>query len=263
MVKKIDGLAISEKIKDKVAKGVFVKQENRPNLAIILVGDRPDSKMYVSLKQREGVRVGIDTHLYSLEADISQSELIKVIEFLNSDPNIDGILVQLPLPETLNTDQVIAAIDPKKDVDGFHPNHSENLLSPVLASIGACLDQINFIGQGKKACVFYNSEVFGVSVKDYLLKRGLIIIPASQSIEADLLISAVGEPKKVKAEMIKEGSVLIDIGITSVAGKAVGDLDWDSIAEKAAWATPVPGGIGPLTVAFLLKNTWEIHKRQF
>lgn len=262
MVKIIDGQSISDRIKDEVAKGVFENQESRPNLAIILVGERADSKMYVSLKQREGVKVGIDTHLYSLEEDIPQAELIKVIEFLNADPTIQGVLVQLPLPATLETNKIIAAIDPQKDVDGFHPEHPKHLLSPVLASIGACLDEIKFVGEGKKACVLYNSEVFGNSVKDYLSERGLTIVSSSQSSEADLLVTAVGEPKKVKAEMIKEGAVLIDIGITSVAGKTVGDLDWESISKKAAWATPVPGGIGPMTVAFLLKNTWEIHKRQ-
>ena len=262
MVKKINGLEISEKIKDEIAAGVFLDPENRPNLAIIMVGERPDSKMYVSLKQREGLKVGIDTHLYFLEETVTQPELIEVIKFLNSDSSIDGILIQLPLPDFLNTDQIIAAIDPEKDVDGFHPNHPKFLTSPVLASVGACLDYIGFVGQGKKACVLYNSEVFGRSARDYLSAKGLMVLPPNKSAEADLLLSALGKPRTIKAEMIKEGAILIDVGITSLSGRAVGDLDWESVAGKADWATPVPGGIGPLTVAFLLKNTWEIHKRK-
>ncbi len=262
MVKKIDGIVISERIKDEVALGVFANKANRPNLAIILVGNRPDSKMYVSLKQRESVKVGIDTHLYSIDEDAPEKELIEVIEFLNSDPNIDGILLQLPLPASFDTDKIISIINPEKDVDGFHPNHPEHLLSPVLAAIGACLEEINFSGAGKKACVLYNSEVFGKSVKDYLVSRKFTIITEQESDEADLLVTAVGQPKKINNKMIKDGAILIDIGITLVSGKTVGDLDWDSISKKAAWATPVPGGIGPMTVAFLLKNTWEIFKRQ-
>jgi len=262
MIKTIDGLAIAERVKDVTAQEVFSHQEERPSLAIILVGERPDSRLYVSLKQREGKRVGIDTHLYALEADVPEKELIEVIKFLNNDPHIDGILVQLPLPDNYDTDKVIAAIDPEKDVDGFHPDHPDYLLSPVLASVGACLKHIGFKTAGKTACVLYNSEVFGLSVKKFLEEMGLAVSLKNHPELADLLVTALGEPHKIKKGMIKEGAVIIDIGITTSGDKVLGDIDWDDIKDKAAWATPVPGGIGPMTVAFLFKNTLEIFKRK-
>jgi len=262
MIKIIDGVAVAERIKDGIAKEIFSNPGNRPNLAIILVGDRTDSKMYVSLKQREGRKVGIDTHLYAMDADTPEEELISCIQFLNSDHLIDGILVQLPLPAGFDTDRVIAAIDPAKDVDGFHPNHPDYLQSPVLSSIAACLEEIGFAPAGKQACVLYNSEVFGQSVKQLLSGLGMSVTLKDNPEQADLLVSALGEPHRITEEMIKEGAVIIDIGITSQGGKVLGDLDWDNVAKKAAHATPVPGGVGPMTVAYLFKNTLEIYKRR-
>ncbi len=262
MIKKIDGLAISGRVKDKIAKEVFLAQPERPNLAIILVGDRPDSKLYVSLKQREGTKVGIDTHLYTLDSDAPEEELISVIKFLNDDQAIDGILVQLPLPANFNTDRVIATIDPQKDVDGFHPDSPEYIISPVLASISACLEEIKFKTLGKTASVLYNSEIFGQSVKTLLKAKGLKVDLSGKTKTADLLITALGEPHKIKKNMIKEGAVIIDIGITTLETGVAGDLDWDDVKDKASYATPVPGGIGPMTVAFLLKNTLEIFNRR-
>lgn len=262
MVKKIDGIKISEKIKDQIAKDIFALQGPRPNLAIVLVGERADSQLYVSLKEKEGKKVGVDTNTYRLPEDVSEQELLDVIGFLNRDASIDGILVQLPLPEKFNADKIIAAIEPLKDVDGFHPQHPEYIISPVLASVLACLDDIKFVYSGKTASVFYNSEVFGKSVKDILEKRGLKIVPRDKSEQADLLITALGEPRKIKKEMIKEGAVVIDIGITKQDGKVLGDADYEDIKDKAGYITPVPGGIGPLTIAFLFKNTWEIFRKR-
>ncbi len=262
MIMRIDGQAIASRIKDEIAQTVFLGQPDRPNLAIILVGSRPDSRLYVSLKQREGARVGIDTHLYDLEENVTEVELLEVIRFLNDDPAIDGILVQLPLPTHLNTDQIIAAINPLKDVDGFHPDCPKYIVSPVLAAIGACLEEINFSPVGKTATILYNSAVFGKSVQVFLENKGLKVDMDGKTSDADLLVSALGEPQKIKKEMIKQGAVVIDIGITKLTHGVVGDLDWEDVREKAAFATPVPGGIGPMTVAFLLKNTLEIFKRR-
>ena len=262
MVKNIDGSAIAERVKDVIAKEIFECNGPRPNLAIILVGEREDSKLYVSLKQREAVKVGVDTHLYELDEKTSEEELLKVIKFLNNDETVDGILVQLPLPAHLNTDKIIATMYPNKDVDGFHPEHPDYIISPVLAAIIACLDEIKFNYQGKTACIFYNSEVFGSSVKEILEKKGIEILPLEKSDEADVLISALGLPLSVKKEVIKKDAVLIDVGTTKVEAKVLGDIDFEDVKEKASYITLVPGGIGPMTIAFLFKNVLEIFKRK-
>ncbi len=263
MIKIIDGQAIAERVKDEVAHEIFESNGARPNLAIVLVGEREDSRLYVSLKQKEAVKVGVDTHLYELEEKTSEEELLKVIDFLNKDESIDGILVQLPLPSHLNADKIIAAMYPNKDVDGFHPEHPDYIISPVLAAILACLDDIGFDYRGKTACIFYNSEVFGLSVKEILESRDVEILPIEKSDEADILISALGVPLSVKKEVIKEDSVLIDVGTTKVDGKVLGDIDFEDVNERAAYFSRVPGGIGPFTIAYLFKNVLEIFKRRY
>ncbi len=262
MVKKIDGRAIAERIKDGIAQEIYNFQGPRPNLAIILVGEREDSKLYVSLKQKAAVKVGVDTHLYKLEEDESEEKLLEMISYLNQDNLIDGILVQLPLPPKFDADKVIAALDPNKDVDGFHADCPSYLVSPVLASIRACLEEMKFDSQGKTACVLYNSDIFGQSVKEILEKRGLRVVAREESSQADLLVSALGRPHFVKEGMIKEDAVIIDIGITKVDGQVLGDIDLESVKDKASYITPVPGGIGPMTIAFLFKNVLEIFKRR-
>jgi len=262
MVKIIDGRKIAEKVKDQIALDIFNLNGPRPNLAIILVGNRSDSELYVRLKEKEGVKVGVDTHLYRLEEAAPESELLETINFLNSDPQIDAILLQLPLPAEFDTDKIIAAIDPLKDADGFHPQHPDYVLSPVLASIAACLEDIKFQPTGKTACVLHNSDVFGLSVKNFLVDMGMKVSLKTKPEQADLLVSALGEPERIKKEMIKEGAAIIDIGITKVDGKVLGDADFADVKDKAGYLTPVPGGIGPMTIAFLFKNVWEIFKRR-
>jgi len=260
MVKKIDGRAIAEKFKDEIAQQIYKLDGPRPNLAIILVGERPDSKLYVSLKQREGVKIGVDTHLYELGEDTSEEKLLETIDFLNKDDLIDGILVQLPLPPQFNTDKIIAAINPDKDADGFHVEHPYYVMSPVLASILACLEEIKFDYEDKTACVLHNSDIFGLSVKKILEEKGMKVILKGEPEQADLIVSALGKPYFVKKEMIKEKAVLIDIGITKVGDKVLGDIDYEDVKNKASYITPVPGGIGPMTIAFLFKNVLEIFK---
>ncbi len=261
MIKKIDGKKISERIKDEIAEEIYHFKGLRPNLAIILVGERPDSKLYVSLKEREAKKVGIDTHIYRLDADVPEEELISVVSFLNKDETIDGILIQLPLPEKFNTDEIIEILDPEKDVDGFHSAHPNYILSPVLASIKACLEEIKFIAKNKTACVLYNSEIFGSSVKDLLKKLGIAKL-SDRSEEADLLVTALGKPHFIKKEMIKEKAVMIDIGITPVGDDVQGDIDYNDVKEKGSYITPVPGGIGPMTIAFLFKNALAIFEKR-
>ncbi|HZJ41590.1 MAG TPA: bifunctional 5,10-methylenetetrahydrofolate dehydrogenase/5,10-methenyltetrahydrofolate cyclohydrolase [Patescibacteria group bacterium] len=261
MVNLIDGTKIAKRVKDKIAQEVYKRKELRPNLAILLVGEREDSKLYVSLKEREGKKIGIDTHLYKLSAETSEKELLDVIDFLNKDKDIDGVLIQLPLPKKFNTDKIINALDPKKDVDGFHPQKPEYIVSPVIASVGACLDKTKMVGEGKKACSLHHSEVFGKGLIEMLKKRGFTMVSKKDSDKADLLITALGEPETIKKEMIKEGAVIIDIGIFKKDNKVLGDVDFNDIKNKASYITPVPGGIGPMTIAFLFKNVFEIFKR--
>lgn len=262
MVKIIDGRAIAEKVKDKIAREIQESHGPRPNLAIVLVGERDDSHIYVSLKEKEGKRIGIDTHLYKLDSDVSEATLLETITFLNNDPLIDGIIVQLPLPKNLDSDKVIATLDPQKDADGFHLAHPDYVMSPVLASIVACLESIKFQAAGKIACVLYNSEIFGQSVKKLLESLGFKVSLRDKPEEADLLVSALGKPHSIKKEMIKAGAVIIDIGIAKVEGKVLGDVDFEDVKDKAGYITPVPGGIGPTTIAFLFKNVLEISKRR-
>jgi methylenetetrahydrofolate dehydrogenase (NADP+)/methenyltetrahydrofolate cyclohydrolase len=261
MVKLIDGKLIAERIKDEITQTIFELNGPRPNLAIILVGEREDSKIYVALKQKEGVKVGVDTHLYEFDADSSEDDILAAIKFLNQDETVDGILVQLPLPKKFNTDKIIEAIDPEKDVDGFHPQHPAYIVSPVLASVAACLDEIKMTGAGKIACALYNSDVFGRGIEELLIERGFKICVREEILQADLIVSALGEPHKIKKEMVKDGVVIIDIGITKVGEDVLGDADFIDLQNKASYITPVPGGIGPMTVAFLFKNVLEIFRR--
>ncbi|PIT94353.1 bifunctional methylenetetrahydrofolate dehydrogenase/methenyltetrahydrofolate cyclohydrolase [Candidatus Falkowbacteria bacterium CG10_big_fil_rev_8_21_14_0_10_39_9] len=282
-MKLIDGKKIAERIKDQVALEIHQLNGPRPNLAIILANDRPDSKLYVSLKEIEAKKVGVDTHLYRLEDATSAGELLGVVDFLNIDEMIDGILVQLPLPDIFDTDKVIAAIDPNKDVDGFHPNHPDYIVSPVFASVLIMLEEIKCSLLGKKICVLFNSSIFGESLKQILEKEGALVnlCPVGNfnklsevesnlkyeaikkvSLEADILITALGLPHFVKKEMLKPGVVIIDIGITKLGGKVLGDVDAEDVKDVASYLTPVPGGVGPMTIALLFKNVWEIFKRK-
>ncbi|MFA7087949.1 MAG: bifunctional 5,10-methylenetetrahydrofolate dehydrogenase/5,10-methenyltetrahydrofolate cyclohydrolase [Patescibacteria group bacterium] len=258
----IDGRKIAEKVKDGIVSEICKFNGPRPSLAIILIGEREDSKLYVSLKEKEGAKVGVDTHLYKIDSDVSEEEVLKVIDFLNKDKSIDSILIQLPLPEKFNADKIIAAINPEKDVDGFHPRHPDYIVSPVLASVNACLEEIKFDSRGKKACLFYNSEVFGLGLKKLLTEMKMEIISQETVCRADLLITALGEPLKIKKGMVKEGAVVIDIGITKKDGKVLGDVDSSDLKDIDGFITPVPGGIGPMTIAFLFKNVLEIFKRK-
>lgn len=283
----IDGKKIADKIKDqivseteKIANSALTR---RPNLAIILVGEREDSKLYVSLKEKEGVKLGIDTNLYKFADSIPETELLDTIHFLNIDQTIDGILVQLPLPSKFDTDKIIQAIDPKKDADGFQPQHPSFVISPVLGSIIEILKDIDFSAQGKTACVLHNSNIFGAGVQKILEKMGLKVNLVSvkdfdklndagaenkrrevknESVKADLLVTALGQVNFVTSEMIKAGAVIIDIGITKVGHKVKGDVDFDGAKNLASYITPVPGGVGPMTIAILFRNVLEIFKHQ-
>ena len=279
MFKIIDGKKLAEKIKDKITQEIHELNGPRPNLAIILVGERPDSELYVNLKEREAKKVGIDTHLYKCPENISEPELLEMIKCLNEDESIDAILIQLPLPVGMDTDKIMLALDPVKDVDGFHPDNLEKLLSgydffsltpPVFAVVLEMLKSIKYEITNKQICIISNSDIFGKSLAHILTCRGAkaetVKIDnkrlAKKTNQADVLITAVGKPKFIKKNMIKPGVVIIDVGISKSGNKVAGDVDFEDVKNKAGYISPVPGGVGPLTIAMTFKNTLEIYKRR-
>ncbi len=272
MTKIIDGKKIAEKIKDNITKEIF-KLGQRPNLAIILVEGRSDSELYVSLKEREAKKVGIDTHLYKMSEEIDEQEILDVIDFLNNDETIDGILVQLPLPKKFDTDKIIKSVKPEKDVDGFHPENIKNLkenkntvISPVFGAVEEIIKDINLDLKNKKVSILSNSKIFRDNLAIFLSRKGAqtsCYEKISPDIEnADILISALGRPHHIKKEMIKKDSVIIDVGITKDGKKVKGDVDLKDIGDKCAYITPVPGGVGPLTIAMTFKNTLSLFKNK-
>jgi methylenetetrahydrofolate dehydrogenase (NADP+) / methenyltetrahydrofolate cyclohydrolase len=279
----IDGKKIAEKIKDEIVAEILLSNNNdlhaphRPMLAIVLVGDRSDSELYVSLKEKEAKKVGVDTTLYRLPASALEADLEKMIKFLNNNEATDGILLQLPLPDNFNTDKIIALMDPAKDIDRFHPENlkklmagDEELLPPVAQVILEVLEDIKYDSAGKSACVVVNSEIFGITLAKILELHGAltkIVSPddedlAEQTVKADILITAVGQPDLITEEFVKKDAVIIDIGISKENNKVLGDVNLESVKNKAGYATPVPGGVGPITIAAALKNTVEIWKKK-
>ncbi|MFH0955725.1 MAG: bifunctional 5,10-methylenetetrahydrofolate dehydrogenase/5,10-methenyltetrahydrofolate cyclohydrolase [Candidatus Falkowbacteria bacterium] len=279
MSKIIDGKKLAEKIKDKITKEIYELKGPRPSLAIILIGERPDSELYIRLKEREAKKVGIDTHLYRCAENTSELEILEMIKCLNEDKIIDAILMQLPLPAPIDTDTIIMALDPAKDVDGFHPDNLEKLLKncdvpdlmpPVFATVLEMLNSIKYEIKNKRVAVISNSDIFGKSLAHVLKCRGAMAdaIKADdkslieQTKQADILITAAGKPKFIKKDMIKQDAVVIDVGITKQGEKFVGDVDFDDVEAKAGYITPVPGGVGPMTIAMAFKNTIEIYKKR-
>lgn len=269
----INGAELAEKIRLNVRKQIVDGQLD-PQLAVVLVGNDPASHIYVNLKEKACKEVGVAFHKYLIEADVSQKQLLEVIGFLNRDENIDAILVQLPLPQNLNEDAIIAAIAPEKDVDGFHPANLAKFFAGkpyvvpgLTAGIFKLIQETTEKLPGKKAIIVANSEVFAkplikilqenkisaefVSAKDKML--------SSRTREADILIVAVGKPNFINGDMIKKSCIIIDVGTNKVKGETVGDVNLEEINEIAGHITPVPGGVGPMTIAMLLENVVKLH----
>lgn len=277
-MKIIDGKKIAEKIKDDLALSVFEALKSRdrhPGLAIILVGDRDDSKLYVSLKEKAAKEVGVDTSLYLIDKDESEENIIKTIEFLNQDDSVDGILVQLPLPSNFNTDKIIKTIKPEKDVDGFSKSDKKLFFSPVILALQYSLESCKTKIDGKKAFLFFNSEIFKNEMKDFFVSQKMEFDSIS-SVEIDnliktknavkinsfynrvksnnILVSAMGRPEFIDKNFLSSNMILLDIGISKKDEKVLGDIKQEDTKELEGYFTPVPGGIGPMTVACLLKN---------
>lgn len=279
MAQIIDGKAIADKIKDEIVQDIIRLKGMRPNLAIILVGEREDSKLYVSLKEKQAKEVGIDTHTYKCPENIAERELFEMIDLLNKDELIDAILIQLPLPAGYDTDGIIMAIDPAKDVDGFHPNNLERLFNscdhegfipPIINVVLEMLKSIKCELQWKKVCIVANSDLFGRAMAWVLKCQGAHTDVTSEEDEffedkisnADILISAVGKPKFIKKEILKANVVIIDIGISKQEDHICGDIDFDDVQDIASFITPVPGGVGPMTIALAFKNTLNLYKKR-
>lgn len=276
----IDGKAISLDIKDEVKAEALQLAEKgiKPCLAVILVGEDPASQVYVRNKKRACEYCGIKSLSYELSSETSEEELLKLIDELNESAGCNGILVQLPLPKHIDENKVLLRIKPEKDVDGFHP-YNVGLLSIGKADLKACtpagcIELIKRSGvdiTGKKCVVVGRSNIVGKPVGMLLLaENGTVTTCHSKTKdmaevckEAEILVAAVGIPKFIKADMVSDGVVIIDVGINRMDnGKLCGDVDFENVKEKASFITPVPGGVGPMTIAMLMKNCITACKKQ-
>lgn len=276
-VTKIDGKSLAEKIKEQVRTEAG-KLPRRPGLAVILVGNDPASQVYVTSKRRDCEECGFYSEEYTLLESTTQEELIGLVETLNAREDIDGILVQLPLPKHLDEQAVIEAISPEKDVDGFHPMNTGNLLigKPGFlpctpAGVMELLDEYHIDPAGKDAVVVGRSNIVGKPMAILLLRRDATVTichsktPNLKEIcqKADILVSAVGRENLITADMVKAGAVVIDVAMNRNAdGKLCGDTDFTTVSGKAAYITPVPGGVGPMTRAVLMQNTLSAAQRR-
>lgn len=269
----IDGKKISQDIKDELKKEVEeLSQKNIiPGLAVILVGNDPASKVYVNNKKKACEYIGIKSFSYELPQETTEEELLNLIDVLNKTKEVNGILVQLPLPEHINENKILLSIDPIKDVDCFHPYNvglisigkMDGFLPCTPAGIIELIKRSNIEIEGKNCVVVGRSNIVGKPVSQLLLSHnGTVTTCHSRTKElakicqeADLLVAAIGRPQFIKADMVKEGSILIDVGVNRLDnGKLCGDIDFEGCKDKALAITPVPGGVGPMTIAMLMKN---------
>jgi methylenetetrahydrofolate dehydrogenase (NADP+) / methenyltetrahydrofolate cyclohydrolase len=273
----IDGKAYAEGLRARIAKAVKeleTKHGLKPGLAVVLVGEDPASKVYVANKAKQTVEVGMNSWEHRLDASTSQKDLLALVDKLNSDPAVHGILVQLPLPKQIDSTKVLSAIDPAKDVDGFHVVNVGKLATGqdalvACTPVGSVMLAKDALGklEGLEAVVIGRSNIVGKPVAQLLLQENCTVTIAHSKTKdlpgvvrrADLVIAAVGRPEMVKGDWIKPGACVIDVGINRIErdgkGKLVGDCDYASCAKVAGSITPVPGGVGPMTIACLLHNT--------
>jgi methylenetetrahydrofolate dehydrogenase (NADP+)/methenyltetrahydrofolate cyclohydrolase len=274
VAKIIDGKAIASQLKNEMQKEIQAKKlagARTPGLAVILVGEDPASSIYVRNKRQACEQIGIHSFYHHLPAEIEEQNLINLIKTLNNDENIDGILLQLPLPSHIDAEKMLEYIDPHKDVDGFHAYNLGRLAQrrPLLRpctpfGVMILLDHIQQQYKGKHAVIIGASNVVGRPMALELLIAGATITVCHRFTEdlpyyvkqADILVSAVGKPGLIRGEWIKEGATVVDVGFVRLAdGTLTGDVEFNAAKERAAWITPVPGGVGQMTVAVLLRNT--------
>ena len=279
MYKLIDGKLVSASVKETAAHQVAELADNgiSVGLAVILVGENPASKIYVSNKKKACEQLGIRSFEYLLPESATQDELLELIHTLNSEKNINGILCQLPLPRHMDEKAVIAAINPEKDVDAFHAVNVGKIMIGdydfvpcTPAGVMEMLKYYDIDPAGKSCVVIGRSNIVGKPMAMLLLhKNGTVTVCHSRTqnladitSRADILVAAVGKAKFVTADMVRQGAVVIDVGMNRDDGKLCGDVDFDAVAPKCSYITPVPGGVGPMTIAMLMKNTVTAAKRQ-
>jgi methylenetetrahydrofolate dehydrogenase (NADP+)/methenyltetrahydrofolate cyclohydrolase len=286
----IDGKKIAEDIQEEIKLHLKNSKGRKPCLAVVLVGDHPASKIYIARKTKACAEVGIDSLKIVLPSETSQSQLLETIEKLNTDNVVDGILVQLPLPAQINPKVITEAISPSKDVDGFHPlnvgkmliGETDGFFPCTPLGISILLDRCQIDVSGKNALILGRSNIVGKPMAAILMQNqkygnATVTIAHSQTknikelcLQADLIITAMGNPLFLKKDMVKEGVIIVDVGINKLddssrkAGyRIVGDADFDNLQDKCSYITPVPGGVGPMTIAMLLSNTLKsYHQRE-
>lgn len=279
MAEIIDGKKVSEHIRAQIADGVEkLKSETgvTPGLAAVLVGDDPASEIYVRNKRKACANAGMYSEEHKLPAETTEQELLTLVESLNNDPNIHGILVQLPLPDHINETKILRAVTPLKDVDGFHPYNvgllvegNPRFISCTPHGIIKMLEFYDIDITGKQAVIVGRSNIVGKPVSMLLLHRHATVTICHSRTKpldevthrADILVAAIGRANFITADMVKEGAVVIDVGINrNEEGKLTGDVDFEAVSQKASYITPVPGGVGPMTISMLLWNTLESAK---
>ena len=287
----IDGKAVAAQIKREIAEEVekiIANGGKRPHLAAILVGHDGGSETYVANKVKSCEECGFTSTLIRYEADITEEELLKKVDELNNDPDVDGFIVQLPLPKHIDEQKVTEAIDYRKDVDGFHPVNAGRLaiglpcfLSATPNGIMELLARYNIDTKGKKCVVLGRSNIVGKPMANLMMQKSIpgdatvtvchshTVNIAEECRQADIIIAALGQPHFLKSDMVKEGAVVIDVGTTRVPDatrksgfRLCGDVDFDNVAPKCSYITPVPGGVGPMTIVSLMKNTLLAGKRE-
>jgi len=274
----IDGKKEAALLREEIKKEILLlkeKTKKAPGLSVILIGDYAPSQIYVKNKEKNSKEVGINSYVIKYPKDITEQEVLNKIKELNNNPEVSGILVQLPLPKHINKEKIINAIHPKKDVDGFNPINVGNLASGYDAIIPCtplgCLHLIKKIEKnlsGKHAVIIGRSNLNGKPMAQLLLRENCTVTIVhsktkdlkAECQKADILVAAVGKANLVKGDWVKKDSIIIDVGINKVEEKIVGDVDFELVKEKVKAITPVPGGVGPMTIACLLKNTLECFK---
>ncbi len=276
----LDGKETASRVRENIATEVRELQkkgERPPCLAVVIVGENPASKVYVGQKEKACAAAGFRSLLHRLPEETTQKELLELVHGMNEDPSIDGILVQLPLPEHMDSSGIIRAIAPEKDVDGFSPENMGNLVTGLPCTepctpkgIIYLLEEYGISPEGKHAVILGRSNIVGKPVAHLLLARNATVTLchsrtkdlARYTREADIIVAALGKPRFLSADMVREGAVVIDVGINRLEEGLVGDVDFENLLPKASWITPVPGGIGPMTIAMLLLNTLEAYRRR-
>ena len=276
----LDGREVSriyrERLKKEIEKYIS-KGFRKPSLAVVLVGNDPASVVYVNNKRKACQKVGIESIFHHLAEDTEEKKLLQLVEELNEDPEVDGILVQLPLPKHINPQKVIETIRPDKDVDGFHPENMGKLIANLDGGFIPCtplgikilLDHYGIDVKGKDVTIVGAGYIVGKPLSVLLLNNNATVTVChiytqdlkKHTLNADILVSATGVPHLIKEDMVKEGAVVIDVGISKVDEKIVGDVDFENVKEKVSYITPVPGGVGPMTITALLMNTLKAYKK--